>query len=64
VFPHDGESYETLLATADNRMYQDKASRKRRSGRSTRGDGPNDLSGVTPSGRSDTDIQRTASGIL
>src|SRR6187402_2821860 len=29
VFPHDGESYETLLATADNRMYQDKASRKR-----------------------------------
>src|SRR4030095_7005453 len=33
VFPHDGESYEGLLATADNRMYQDKANRKRRSGR-------------------------------
>ena len=33
VFPHDGESYESLLATADNRMYQDKANRKRRSGR-------------------------------
>jgi diguanylate cyclase (GGDEF)-like protein/putative nucleotidyltransferase with HDIG domain len=33
VFPHDGESYETLLATADNRMYQDKGQRKRRSGR-------------------------------
>ena len=31
VFPQDGESYETLLATADNRMYQDKANRKRRS---------------------------------
>jgi diguanylate cyclase (GGDEF)-like protein len=29
VFPHDGESYETLLATADGRMYQNKASRKR-----------------------------------
>ena len=29
VFPHDGDSYETLLAVADNRMYQDKASRKR-----------------------------------
>ena len=23
VFPHDGESYETLLATADSRMYRD-----------------------------------------
>src|SRR5215213_5522183 len=33
VFPHDGESYESLLATADNRMYQDKSNRKRRSGR-------------------------------
>jgi diguanylate cyclase (GGDEF)-like protein/putative nucleotidyltransferase with HDIG domain len=30
VFPHDGESYEVLLATADSRMYQDKADRKRR----------------------------------
>ena len=24
VFPYDGESYETLLATADSRMYRDK----------------------------------------
>ena len=30
VFPHDGESYETLLATADKRMYQDKSDRKTR----------------------------------
>ena len=30
VFPQDGESYESLLATADSRMYQDKAARKRR----------------------------------
>jgi diguanylate cyclase (GGDEF)-like protein len=30
VFPQDGESYETLLATADSRMYQDKTGRKRR----------------------------------
>jgi diguanylate cyclase (GGDEF)-like protein/putative nucleotidyltransferase with HDIG domain len=30
VFPQDGESYETLLATADSRMYQDKTRRKRR----------------------------------
>ena len=29
VFPQDGEVYETLLATADSRMYQDKTRRKR-----------------------------------
>jgi hypothetical protein len=45
-------------------MYQDKTSRKRRSGRSTRGGGQNDLSGATTSGLSDTDMPRTASGIL
>ncbi len=28
VFPRDGEAYETLLAQADKRMYQDKAQRK------------------------------------
>jgi diguanylate cyclase (GGDEF)-like protein len=35
VFSRDGESYETLLATADTRMYQDKAGRKRRPSRET-----------------------------
>ena len=29
VFPQDGDTYEALLASADSRMYQDKASRKR-----------------------------------
>ncbi len=29
VFPHDGIAHETLLATADSRMYRDKARRKR-----------------------------------
>ncbi len=29
VFPHDGDTYETLLATADGRMYHDKMQRKR-----------------------------------
>jgi diguanylate cyclase (GGDEF)-like protein/putative nucleotidyltransferase with HDIG domain len=29
VFPHDGETYELLLATADSRMYKDKTQRKR-----------------------------------
>jgi diguanylate cyclase (GGDEF)-like protein/putative nucleotidyltransferase with HDIG domain len=28
VFPHDGDSYETLLARADSRMYGDKSERK------------------------------------
>ena len=35
VFSRDGDSYETLLATADSRMYQDKAVRKRRTPRDT-----------------------------
>src|SRR5260370_1184548 len=29
IFPHDGDSYETLLATADSRMYRDKTRRRR-----------------------------------
>ena len=28
VYPHDGETYETLLAKADSRMYRDKSGRK------------------------------------
>jgi len=31
VFPHDGDSYESLLAKADSRMYRDKIVRKRES---------------------------------
>ena len=48
VFPQDGSSYETLLATADHRMYQDKANRKRRSGRTggDRGGGDGDLTSI------------------
>src|SRR5205807_403255 len=37
VFPHDGDSYETLLATADSRMYRDKTRRKREGGGSDGG---------------------------
>ena len=36
VFPRDGEAYETLLATADKRMYQDKAQRKAQRARPAR----------------------------
>jgi diguanylate cyclase (GGDEF)-like protein/putative nucleotidyltransferase with HDIG domain len=28
IFPHDGDTYESLLATADSRMYRDKTRRK------------------------------------
>jgi diguanylate cyclase (GGDEF)-like protein len=68
VFPQDGESYETLLATADNRMYQDKANRKRRSGRNGggRGGSQTELTVVSSPQRelTDGDIQRAARGIL
>src|SRR5262249_50268070 len=58
IFPHDGDSYETLLATADSRMYRDKTRRKRRAGEAdkSRGSGQD--------GVSDTDIKKSAVGIL
>jgi diguanylate cyclase (GGDEF)-like protein len=62
VFPHDGESYESLLATADNRMYQDKSRRKRLGGReATR----HDAVAASPfPDFSEVDIQRAAAGII
>jgi diguanylate cyclase (GGDEF)-like protein len=62
VFPHDGESYEALLATADSRMYQDKSGRKRRPGQDTPRS-PLVAAGAYPD-LTDTDIQRAAAGIL
>jgi diguanylate cyclase (GGDEF)-like protein/putative nucleotidyltransferase with HDIG domain len=68
VFPHDGDSYETLLATADSRMYRDKTGRKRR--------GPGEGGSGTPVAEekpassaaadefSEIDLQRAAIGIL
>jgi diguanylate cyclase (GGDEF)-like protein/putative nucleotidyltransferase with HDIG domain len=64
VFPHDGESYEALLATADSKMYQDKSGRKRRGGTDTaRGATPITVPGA-PADLKDLDIQRAAAGIL
>ncbi len=59
VFPQDGDSYEALLASADSRMYQDKASRKR-------DDSPRTSTRTLSSfpGVSDIEIQRAAAGIL
>jgi diguanylate cyclase (GGDEF)-like protein len=69
IYPHDGESYESLLAMADSRMYRDKTRRKER------------LLEVPPAGAieprqaarqpeppplqlSETDIQRASAGVL
>jgi diguanylate cyclase (GGDEF)-like protein/putative nucleotidyltransferase with HDIG domain len=59
VFPQDGESYESLLAAADSRMYQDKAARKRRAFRTG---GPV----ATPSTTelTERDIHKAAAGIV
>jgi diguanylate cyclase (GGDEF)-like protein/putative nucleotidyltransferase with HDIG domain len=62
VFPQDGESYETLLAKADSRMYQDKAGRRRRGFRVV---APRAAS-TSPesSALTENDIHRAAAGIL
>jgi diguanylate cyclase (GGDEF)-like protein/putative nucleotidyltransferase with HDIG domain len=63
VFPHDAESYESLLATADSRMYQDKSRRKRPGAREAAR--PEPSGGATASAElSELDIQRAAAGIL
>ena len=56
IFPHDGDSYETLLATADSRMYRDKTRRKRDAGAVE--------TPRTPTGLSDVDVKKAATGIL
>jgi diguanylate cyclase (GGDEF)-like protein len=62
IFPHDGESYETLLATADSRMYRDKTRRKRHPPVAPRSAGePPARSGAGPS---DVDLDRSAIGVL
>lgn len=61
VYPQDGESYEALLATADSRMYQDKADRKRQAGPYARSGQEN----RSPNGElTDIEIQKAAAGIL
>jgi diguanylate cyclase (GGDEF)-like protein/putative nucleotidyltransferase with HDIG domain len=62
IFPHDGDSYETLLATADSRMYRDKTRRKRR-GSSQPPEEPPQLASPESS-LSEVDLQRAAVGVL
>jgi diguanylate cyclase (GGDEF)-like protein len=68
VYPHDGETYEALLATGDARMYRDKTSRKAHT-RGGAGRLADRLSSglrlpVVPPGVSDTEIARARSGVL
>ena len=61
VFPQDGGSYESLLATADARMYQDKSGRKRPGRTASRHD---DIPRAPFAEITDREIQRAAAGIL
>ncbi|HEX4348221.1 MAG TPA: HD domain-containing phosphohydrolase [Vicinamibacterales bacterium] len=64
VFPHDGDSYEMLLATADSRMYRDKTRRKRQlAGLPVHDEHP----ARSPQGATsltEVDVQKAATGIL
>jgi diguanylate cyclase (GGDEF)-like protein/putative nucleotidyltransferase with HDIG domain len=62
VFPHDGDSYDTLLATADSRMYRDKTRRKRE----TTGEDPGEEHPRPEPAESitESDLRRAASGVL
>jgi diguanylate cyclase (GGDEF)-like protein/putative nucleotidyltransferase with HDIG domain len=60
VFPQDGGTYESLLAAADSRMYQDKASRKRRGFHHV----PQQPALFQPGELSDRDLHKAAAGIL
>src|SRR6476469_9784054 len=64
IFPHDGDSYETLLATADSRMYRDKTRRKRPSSGGGRTPLDDQHARHASGSLSDVDLQRSATGIL
>ena len=70
IYPHDGETYEALLATADSRMYRDKTRRKQRVQVQPRGDRHRRPAGravpLTPAPQEITeiDIQRAGFGVL
>jgi diguanylate cyclase (GGDEF)-like protein len=64
VFPHDGNTYETLLATADSRMYRDKTKRKRTLVAKPGAEPTSASRREPPLAISDSEIQRAASGVL
>jgi diguanylate cyclase (GGDEF)-like protein/putative nucleotidyltransferase with HDIG domain len=66
VFPHDGGTYEALLATADSRMYRDKTRRKRPRQEllATGTEGPAVTFAERPLEPTETEIRRAAIGLL
>ena len=66
IFPHDGDSYETLLATADSRMYRDKTRRKRQTSQDQNDDhgDPSATSSSPTASPSEIELKRAATGIL
>src|SRR5215471_18569637 len=66
IFPHDGDSYETLLATADSRMYRDKTRRKRQTAPDQNDDhgDPSATSSSPTASPSEIELKRAATGIL
>lgn len=67
IFPHDGDSYESLLATADSRMYRDK-SRRKKGAKVPAATGTDGLPAVTvplsPQEISEIELQRAGFGVL
>src|SRR6185503_7917396 len=61
VFPHDGDSYEMLLATADSRMYRDKTRRKREAAPDAQAEDP---APQKPAGLTAGDLKRSGVGII
>lgn len=67
VYPHDGETYEALLAAGDARMYRDKTSRRgsgRSAGRAADRLGSGVRLPVLPPDVTETEIERARSGVL
>jgi diguanylate cyclase (GGDEF)-like protein/putative nucleotidyltransferase with HDIG domain len=69
IYPHDGETYESLLATADSRMYRDKTRRKQHEKPASAAGTPDPLSDaqlLSPPTLelSEVDIQRAGAGVL
>ncbi|HET9469269.1 MAG TPA: sensor domain-containing diguanylate cyclase, partial [Vicinamibacterales bacterium] len=63
TFPHDGNTYETLLATADSRMYRDKTKRKRSLALKP-GAEPVSSRRDPAAAISESELERAASGVL
>jgi diguanylate cyclase (GGDEF)-like protein/putative nucleotidyltransferase with HDIG domain len=69
IYPQDGDSYESLLATADSRMYRDKTRRKQRVQVQPAATGTDGMPAVSvplqpPQEITEIDLQRAGFGVL